>query len=255
MRALYASGCGICIQNFRNAYHINEKKWGNEWRISKAPLPPGSSNDTLKNMYANNACFPFKIRECVETESRFSVYTVCIASMILHTATYLRIIYAEICVNVTAECLFLSTAGLIPHCVSWNRWFLHALLLSSIYRIGCPGINTVANTIEIATNIALATKTSYGGRKNMTILYSKVISGIQSSPYRKCGWILMLWQTHHSKLFTAVHLPFNVPCRKWICLCITENILRFSAKWIILYILTLSLFAGCAWIRHTALEV
>ena len=50
-------------------------------------------------MFANDARFPFKILECVETESRLSAHAVRSASMILRTARFLCGPYAEICVN------------------------------------------------------------------------------------------------------------------------------------------------------------
>ena len=74
MRTPYASGREICAQKFENAYK-------------------------RKEMEKRMPHFVFCLRH-VETESRFFfAYAVRIASMILHTAIFLCVLYAEICVN------------------------------------------------------------------------------------------------------------------------------------------------------------
>ena len=66
-------------------------------------------------LLANDAPFPFKILKCVETESRFSAHAVRIASMILRTARFFIVIYAQSCANVTpgssTKCSFVFIAG------------------------------------------------------------------------------------------------------------------------------------------------
>ena len=53
-------------------------------------------------LFANDArYYPFKILECVETETCFSAFAVRIASMIFRTARLLCVIYAEICAKAT----------------------------------------------------------------------------------------------------------------------------------------------------------
>ena len=56
-----------------------------------------------KILFASDARFPFKLLQCVETESRFSAYTVRVASMILCTARFLCVVYTESCVNATSD--------------------------------------------------------------------------------------------------------------------------------------------------------
>ena len=67
-------------------------------------------------------CVMFCLR-CVETKSRFFAYTVRITSMILQTARFLCVTYAEICVNANAVSYFdlrkLSLNSRLSHLGGW----------------------------------------------------------------------------------------------------------------------------------------
>ena len=112
----YASGREICVQKFGNVYQRKEQeKWMlhfkstfgikfikrfNEIKCSSQTMRASLSHTRTCSVII---CVMFRLR-CVETESWLSAYAVRIASIILHTARFLCVIYAEICVNATTVC-------------------------------------------------------------------------------------------------------------------------------------------------------
>ena len=76
---------------FRNAYQWREI--GKRMTHLKSTFTTGFIKWFSEMKCSQTVCFLFKILECVETQYCFSVYTACIASMILGTARFLCVIY------------------------------------------------------------------------------------------------------------------------------------------------------------------
>ena len=100
-------------------------KWRNKWRISKAPSHHQTFQRNTEILFTNDACFPFTIPMFLmwsfasglghfETESRFwHMLYASIASMILHSARFLCVLYTEICIHATTGTSHVNVKGLI----------------------------------------------------------------------------------------------------------------------------------------------
>ena len=108
MRTPHASGREICAQKFGNAYQRNRETNG---AFQKHLYHHRTIQRNTEMLFSNDARFPFTTLACLpwsfascslrRAETLFA-YAVRIASMILRTARFLCVLYAEICVNATA---------------------------------------------------------------------------------------------------------------------------------------------------------
>ena len=96
MHIPYTSGREICVQKVRNVY---------QWKEIGKRMPHFKCSFTTK--FIKWFTLSFHILAYVPW-SFPSCFAVCIASMILRTASFLSVIYPEICINVTAAAWELS---------------------------------------------------------------------------------------------------------------------------------------------------